>query len=196
MLMIKVFPLCAIWQKISVHYKLSGKAELSMASCISISLLVTRRSGNPGNTLNGLMWYVPHCCLRHKVYIICMWFARLCLLKLENVASHYSLFYTATRATRTATRALIKVRETDKINWRSYKQKIIQNWYYFTGKRVLCVKDFNWKSQKVHLKTSTEVRRYWFSTQSWGQGFYLRVNCGEPKGRWIRYFLFATLSYC
>ena len=38
MLIIKIFPLCAIWQKISMHYKLSGKAVLSMASCTSISL--------------------------------------------------------------------------------------------------------------------------------------------------------------
>ena len=35
---------------------------------------------------------------------------------------------------------------------------------------------------KFHLKTSTEVRRYWLATQSWGEGFYLWVNCDKPKG--------------
>ena len=31
-------PLCAIWQKISMHYKLSGNAELSSASCVGIKM--------------------------------------------------------------------------------------------------------------------------------------------------------------
>ena len=35
---------------------------------------------------------------------------------------------------------------------------------------------------KPHLKTSIEVRGSLFFTQSWGQGFHLGVNCGEPKG--------------
>ena len=82
------------------------------------------------------------------------------------------------------------------------------------GKRSLCVRDFNWKARKLptfrqflrgcegsyqtkcHLKTSTEVRRCRFFTQSWGQGFHLGVNCGESKGVEPGIFLFAPIYLC
>ena len=53
-----------------------------------------------------------------------------------------------TRGLWTAMPALIEVKETDKI-WHFYvRQKVIQNWGNFMGKRSLCVRDFNWKARK------------------------------------------------
>ena len=44
----------------------------------------------------------------------------------------------------TAIPALTEVKETDKITRHfNVRQKVIQNWGNFKGKRLLCVRDFN-----------------------------------------------------